>query len=261
MINFVNIENELSFQTKFGIPDKCYGLEIAKKNSPLDFQYKSNEIVSSFLAILVNSNGIVIDSINLSTSLIDDSEDYHICTGLIDYASNLDAGIYYFLVNSKYQSEYFVVVEDLIQGSLSKPPITVSGLEFYDTENDIDWGDKLGAPVDNFGIQFSGNVRPLPFIYLATDTVTSFKIINNTTGQEITLSTGLITSDSTYHICTGLIDYASAPTSGTYYFFVNDRYRSDIFCILEFAPSVNRFLLLETGDFLLLETGDRIILE
>jgi hypothetical protein len=262
MINFVNTQNELSFQTKFGIPDKCYGLEIAKKNAPLDFQYDSTDAVSSFIAVKVDNLGNAIDSVNLSTSLIDSTGTQHICDGLTDYSSDLDAGLYYFLVNSKYQSEYFVVTTDLVQASLGNTPITVSGLEFYDTQNDINWKDKEGAPVDTYGIQFGENSTPLPFRYFASDAVSTFVAVNNTTLEETNLTTSLIASDGTYHTCDGENDYSSDLSAGTYYFLVNDRYRSDIFCAVELQNIITQdALLLETSDYLLLETGDRLLLE
>jgi hypothetical protein len=262
MINFVNTQEELSFQAKFGIPDKCYGLEIAKKNAPLDFQYDSTESVSSFIAVKVDNLGDPIDSINISTSLINFTGTQHICDGLTDYSSDLEAGLYYFLVNSKYQSEYFVVSIDLVQAALGNTPITVSGLEFYDTQNDINWRDKIGSPVDSYGIQFGENSKPLPFRYFASDAVSTFVAVNNTTLEETSLTTSLITSDGTYHTCDGLNDYSSDLSAGTYYFLVNDRYRSDIFCVVELQNVVAQdALLLETGDYLLLETGFRLLLE
>ncbi len=229
MINFVDIRNELSYQKKYGIPDKYYGIEIARKNSPLDFQYYSVEVVGSFLAIKVDNNGDALESINLSTSLINDTGNYHKCTGLTDYATDLDCGLYYFLVNSNYQSEYFNVISGTIDGNLGKTPITISGLEFYDTQNEINWNKREGYPVDTFGIQGSENSIPLPFEYLATDSISTFSLVNNETGETTSLSTSLIISDGTSHKCTGLVNYASDLDCGIYYFLVNDRYRSDIF--------------------------------
>jgi hypothetical protein len=262
MINFVNTQNELSFQIKFGIPDKCYGLQVAKKNAPLDFQYDSTEVISSFIAVKVDNNENPIDSINLSTSLIDFTGTQHICDGLTDYSSDLDAGLYYFLVNSKHKSEYFVVSTDLVQAPLGNTPITVSGLEFYDTQNDINWLDKIGSPVATYAEQYGENSTPLPFRYFASDAVSTFVAVNNTTLEETNLTVGLIASNGTYHTCDGLSDYSSDLSAGTYYFLVNDRYRSDIFCVVELQNVVAQdALLLETGDYLLLETGDRLLLE
>ena len=258
MLSFVNLDNKLSFQEDFGIPNQDFGLELALKNRPLNFQYESSESVTSFLAISVDSNGHVLDSINLSTSLISSNGTYHICNGLVDYSVNLECGIYYFLVNSKYKSEYFQVFTELVQGSLSVTPISVSGLGFYDNTIQIPWREKIGAPIDTYGIQYLEDSNPLPFRYFASDSVSSFKITNLTTGIETNLTSSLVSSDGTYHYCSGLVNFSSDLECGIYFFTVNDRYESELFATMELN---NYYLLLESGDFLLKEDGYKLILE
>ena len=242
MIAFVDTNNELSFQSKFGIPDKCYGNQAALKNKPLDFQYESSELVSSFLAIQLDGLGNVLDSINLSTSLITVSGGYHICDGLTAYSSNLDAGIYYFLVNSHYQSEYFVVVDDLIEGSLGYTDINISGLGFTDNTIELSWQEKEGSPDYLYGLEYAEDSTPLPFNYLASSSITSFKAINYQTLEETTLSNSFITADGTSHLCDGLTNYTTDLDCGVYYFVVNGRYESELFGVLELENASNWIL-------------------
>ena len=133
MLGFVNIENENPIQSKLGAPYLTFGMQYALKSTPLDFQYESTEAVSTFSAIKVNNLGNYLETVSLNTALITSTGTYHVCDGRSNYASDLDCGIYYFLVNSKYQSEYFTVFDELAQASLGSTPISVSGLSFYDS--------------------------------------------------------------------------------------------------------------------------------
>ena len=266
MLSFVNIEENLSYQDVFGIPDKDFGQQFATSTAPLDFQYPSTEAVSSFVAVLIDAFGVDFETITLSTSLINSTGSNHVCDGLTDYTTPLECGTYYFLVNGKYKSELFHVVPQLIETSSFDPEISVSGLRFVDSTLDFEWKAKFGAPVQSFGLQYSEDSRPLPFIYKATDSVSSFSaVLIDNLGNVISttsLSTSLISSDGTYHKCDGLTNYASTLDCGTYYFVVNDRYISDVFKAISFDDiSEEDALLLETGDFLLFETGDKLLLE
>lgn len=110
--------------------------------------------------------------------------------------------------------------------------ISISGLEFIDSNYQVPRWQKFGAPDIAFGSQYMENTRPLPFIYLASDSVSSFKAVKVSTTYQVIAeydkSTSLITSDGTYHVCDGLTDFVSSLECGFYYFIVNNRYVSDI---------------------------------
>lgn len=231
---FVNIENELSFQMKTSIPAGGFGPEISFKNKPLDFQYPSTEAVSSFLAVKLDANQNPIENITLSNLLITSDSVSHICDGLTDYATDLDCGDYYFLVNSKYQSETFRVFPDLIDSVSNQFPISVSGLGFVNINYETPYRKKAGAPDLNYARQYGENSTMLPFIYRATDSVTSIDLVEvDGLGVEVSttsLSTALITSDGNYHTST---EGSFSFSCGTYFFRVNNKYESDTFTIVE----------------------------
>jgi len=233
MIAFVDTEIELSFQDKTGIPDKHFGLEYSLKNKPLDFNYLSDEDVSSFLAIKVDSQGNATESINLSTSLITWDGTYHNCDGLTDYSSDLDEGLYYFLVNSRFKSEYYYVIPGLIESSGSYPTISLSGLGFTDNTIELSWNEKEGSPDVLFGLEYAENSTPLQFEYLSSEAISSFKAVNYYTGEETTLTTSLVIGNGTIHSCSGETNYSSDLGEGVYYFVVNDRYESELFQTFE----------------------------
>lgn len=114
--------------------------------------------------------------------------------------------------------------------------ISISGLRFYDNTENIPYIERSGAADINFAQEYSGIDYPLPFQYLASDVISSFKAIkidnNNNSLEEIDLDTSLITSDGTYHICSGVVEYSEFLNLGMYYFIVNDRYQSDNFKVI-----------------------------
>ena len=259
MLNFVNIENEITFQSRISIPDVNFGLQIALKNAPLDFEYPATESVSTFVAVNIDSLGNEVETISLSTSLIVADGVTHSCDGSTDYSEDLDCGSYYFLVNGKYHSETFTIIPAIVQGSLGNTPISVSGLEFYDSTYQVPYRDRKGHPDLTFGIQYSENSNLLPFKYVSSEAITSFDLIElDVLGNEVSttsLSTSLISSDGSYHYSTG---NAYNFSCGIYFLRVNDKYESEIFASIELE---NSYLLLEIGDYLLLETGYKLLLE
>lgn len=263
MLSFVNIENEISFQDRLNAPEVDFGLQIALKNRPLDFQYLSSEAVSSFSAIKISNIGIIEETISLSTSLITSNGTYHICDGNTDYSTDLDCGVYYFLVNGKYQSESFQVFDALVEGSEGLTPISISGLEFFDNTLEVPWRQRIGSPYLTFGIQYSRNTTILPFIYKSSEAISSFELVGiDVFGNEtsvISISTSFLDSDGDYHYS---LESSYTFECGYYYFRVNNKYESEIFGVINLENIVMAdALLLETGDYLLLETGDRLLLE
>ena len=241
MIEFVNIENELSFQDRNGIPANDYGLIYARDSKPLPFQYRSSESVSSYVAKRVNHVGTVVEINTLSTDLINSDGTYHICDGLSDYASNLDCGLYYFLVNSKYQSEYFRVESNLTDGTDNQDNISVSGLEFFNNNYTIPWRKRIGKPDIFYGIQYAENSTPLYFDYLSSETVTSFKAVRvNNLGNDIEetdLNTSLI-SVTDHHICDAQTNYLANLDCGVYYYKINNKYESELFEVFDIDESM-----------------------
>jgi hypothetical protein len=242
MLNFVDITKERPFQVKEGTPFITFGLQNALKNKPLDFFYESSSTVSTFEAKKVNSQGVVTETISLSTSLVTSNGITHVCTGLVDYASDLETGIYYFEVNGQYWSDYFCVDDSLVNGTSNQGRIDVSGLNFFDTNYTISWRKKIGSPDILFGLPIFDNDKPPAFRYLATDAISTFKFIKiNTLGtiiEEVSLDSSLVASDGTYHTCNGLIGYTSNymfPALG--YFEVNSRYESALLKIAETSNS------------------------
>lgn len=233
MLNFVDITKEVPFQNKDAIPFLTYGLQHALKSRPLDFFYSSAVAVTSFAAKKVNSLGVVVETVNLSTSLVVADGSMHMCAGLVDYASDLSNGIYYFEINGQYWSDYFLVNDTMVDGTSGQGRIDVSGLNFINTDYNISWRKKIGSPDILYGLPVFDNRMPPAFRYLASDDVSSFKFVTITPlgiiGEEINISTSLITSDGTYHTCNGSSLYPSSymsPSIG--YFEVNLKYESDI---------------------------------
>lgn len=243
MLNFVNIEQEVPFSEKSGMPDINYGMQYSLDYAPLDFNYYSDETITSFSAIRINNVGTIIDTTALSTSLItfDSINNRHMCDGLTNFATSLDGGTYYYLVNSKYQSEIFQIISsDVTEATFNTDSIiSINGLEFFDINYDIPEQEKIGAPFTLYGSEFSTNLYPLPFEYKAKEAVTSFSMISvDTLGNELSttaLSTSLITYDTanSKHVCDGLTMYSDVVKASTYYFIVNNRYRSKQFEIFE----------------------------
>ena len=237
MLNFVDITMEVPYQDRYGIPVICFGLQNAMENKPLDFSYLATDTVSDFVAKKVNNLGDVTETINLSTSLIISDGTYHRCDGLTDYATDLEEGVYYFIVNNRYKSDYFNVVVELIEETPEQPLIAISGLAFHDRNFSISWRDREGVPDICYGIQYAENDNPLPFRYLASDSISEFKLIKIDTRynvlDELILNNSLIASDGTYHTCNGANAFSSYIFEGLYYFEVNGRYQSDIISIIE----------------------------
>lgn len=242
MLNFVNITEELSFQERFGIPTEQFGIEYALKDNPLDFQYIAGEAVSTFEAVRLDNLGNALETVSLSTSLITYANGKHTCTGLVDYASPLDCGVYYFLVNSKYQSDYFQVLPTMEESTSTNLSISISGLEFIDTDYDIAEFEKIGIPVLPFGIQGAKTITPLDFSYLANEAVSSFYAIkiDNLYNilDTITIETSLISYADGKHTCSGLVDFVTALDCGTYYYLVNGHFKSDVFSVVNLENDV-----------------------
>ena len=112
-LKFHNINNDIPDLDKAGTPMISFGEQYALNTTPLDFKYLANEAISTFEAIKVDNLGNIVETINLSTSLItyDSVNGVHNCDGLTDYATNLDTCKYYFLINSKFRSDIFQVVD------------------------------------------------------------------------------------------------------------------------------------------------------
>ncbi len=112
MLQFVDITIDKPYQDRFGLSEIGYGLQFSRSNYPLDFQYKSDEsTITTFSAISVDNIGNDVETIALSTSLITANGVYHICDGQTELAARLSCGIYYFLVNDRYKSDYFRMIE------------------------------------------------------------------------------------------------------------------------------------------------------
>jgi len=253
MLNFVNILEETPFQDKVNISDEMFGLQMGLPKTPIDFQYIASEAITSFDAIRKDITGDAIETISLSTSLIayDIANNLHICNGQSNYATELDCGIYYYLVNEKYQSESFNII-DIEEAFIdTNSIIAISGLEFFDTNFDIPEYEKQGSPLIKFASEYGTNLEPLPFQYLADDQVTSFDLIKiDPVSKQILSTTSLSTSLVAYnpitgtHICNGLSYYADIVRCGTYYFEVNERYRSKAFEIYELlCPIIDNILI------------------
>ena len=229
MLNFVNIENELSYQDKEVRLAASFGIQIANNIYPIDFQYQSDESISSFTLI----DKTTLEETSLSTALITADGEYHKCDGLTAYAESLACGIYYFLVNGKYQSEDFevYVFTDVLPGLDSI--ISVEGTYFYDiTKDEPEWT-KKGAVYARFASEYSTNIQPNKFRYISTEAVSTFELLkideNYNILETTTLDTGLIESVDGYHTCSGLIAYTSDILPGLYYYRVNDKYYSSVF--------------------------------
>lgn len=237
MINFVNIEQEETFQEKYGIPAVCFGLEYSSNLAPIDFRYIAEEAVSTFKAYKVDSIGNILAEIDIETSLIDtewvSGIFYHFCDGLTDFITELPEGTYYFLVNDKYQSEYFNAVEG-IPTSVTDTDISVSGLDFYEIGVDLDYPERQGEPYVYYGNEFASNTRALDFRYVANEAITSFKAVKIDSLynilEEIDLDTSLVTNSGGYHYSSSEI-LNNVLNIGTYYFVVNNKFRSANFCI------------------------------
>ncbi len=237
MLNFVDIQADLRFRDRTGAPAITFALQGSKSTAPLDFQIETNEAASAFVAIRIDSLGNQISSTDIELSLLTYDSPYLLSDGQTDFITDLDCGLYYYLINGRWESEIFAVVETLTDGTDTTSDIQVDGLTFYDTEKDIDYQQRQGAPDILFAKEHGTNTKPLKFRYKATDSVTSFivyqiDLLENVL-NEIILDTSLITSDSSYHDCSGLEKYSTYLNLGLFYFVVNDRYKSKKFEVAE----------------------------
>jgi hypothetical protein len=170
----------------------------------------------------------------------DATNSLHICNGQTPYGTPLECGIYYYLINNKYQSEDFKVIVNVTEGTANTNSIiSVSGLFFYNINYDIPDYQKKGAPNITFATEYGTNLSPLPFQYSASEVITSFNLVKiNRSGTILSttvLSTNLIKYDNIddIHICDGNTSYDDIVLCGLYYFEVNSKYRSKAFEILE----------------------------
>lgn len=118
MLRFVDITEDLSYLERSGIPWNIFGIQFSPNDKPLDFQYISSEAIASFTANKINLQGNIIETIILNTSLVTLSSGMHICTGQINFAANLEGGLYYFSINDRYNSELFQVTYEVLPNYL-----------------------------------------------------------------------------------------------------------------------------------------------
>jgi len=257
MLNFIDITKELPYQSKDGIPYVQFGRQYATDDYPLDFQYLSDESIISFEAIKQDYLGNNIGTINLSTSLIELEYGNHVCTGLIAYATPLDTGLYYFIVNSKYKSEDFNVITITESSFDADSVISICGLNFIDNTKELPAWDKVGASYPLFGVEYASTKYPLNFQYKSSEVISSFKAVKVTPDceimAEVDLNTSLITSLNGIHTCTGTDNYTSDLDNSMYYFIVNDKYISNLFINSELFKA--RYLKLIGDGFLKLIGG------
>lgn len=116
MLGFVDTTIEETFQDRHGVPDLNYGWQVASDIKPLTFQYESSEAISSFVAKRVDNLGDVINTVTLNTNLIQLVDGNHYCDGNTSYDTFFDCGLYYFVVNDRYQSDYFLNIETINKG-------------------------------------------------------------------------------------------------------------------------------------------------
>ena len=233
MLRFVDITKETPIQEQDGYV--LFGRQIALSTTPLDFQYESDEPVSSFIVVRKDRLNKTLETIDLNTDLISYDGSYHICNGQTDYSEALECGLYYFLVNGKYQSEDFEVLNAFDAPIPENEEISISGLYFYDFTSDISVFNKSGAFENSFAKEFATNLTPLKFQYKSNESVSSFKLIYvnrlNEIIDTIDLSTDLISSDGESHLCTGETNFSELMPDGICYFLVNDKYQSKLFQI------------------------------
>jgi hypothetical protein len=113
MLEFVNIQEEISYQEKEGMPIIPFGIQVSPPDRPIDFQYDAFEAVTSFKAIRTNANNCYIDEYDLSTSLISYDGQAHRCSGTETFNVTLPNGYFYFLVNGKFKSVTFQLTYEL----------------------------------------------------------------------------------------------------------------------------------------------------
>lgn len=114
MLRVIDTDKELSYINKVGIPDLLAGIQYSGAIKPLDFQYYSTEAITSFQAIKIDSRFKEIETLNLDTSLVTLSSNRHICTGQTELGVLLDECIYFFRINGHYDSEPFLVTNDIV---------------------------------------------------------------------------------------------------------------------------------------------------
>ena len=239
-MEFVDLRENIAFQDREGASFENFGIEISMSNYPITFSYSSDEAITSFHAINVNTNEIIDLSIDLIE--LDSLNELHICNGLTPFAENLECGYYYFLVNNYYQSDTFQVQTEFTDFPDTNLGINISGLEFVDIYLELPFDERLGASFMSFGMQFASYSTPLQFNYLSNEEITSFKaVLVDNLGkivEEITLSTDLIYADGESHLCSGINDYSESLNCGVYYFMVNDHYKSAYFKVVNLEAFV-----------------------
>ena len=110
-LNFHDVNYDIPEQNKEGAPDILFAGEFSTNVHTLKFQYKSDEAITSFEVIKLNTLGQIIETITLSNSLISSDGIYHLCEGGQEYDEILRSGVYYFMVNGHYKSKNFQIFE------------------------------------------------------------------------------------------------------------------------------------------------------
>jgi len=99
------------WRDRIGSPDISFGTQYAENSTPLQFDFLSTESLRTFKARKIDNLGNTIYEYDLSTSLITATGTHYICSGTVDYTVALQCGLYYFIVNDRYESELFEVIE------------------------------------------------------------------------------------------------------------------------------------------------------
>lgn len=241
MLNFIDISKEPELIHKEGLPVPTFGLSLAFNSHPLDFQYTSNEAITSIVANKINNTYRIIETITLPTNLLiyNSGLNLHYCDGSVNYINDLECGLYYFLVNGHYQSEVFLVTNELeALTENANSIIHISGLYFSDSDYSIEAVNHEDSPDILFGCQLADNLFPLPFQFISDESISTFKLLQldnygnvcNTTN----LSTSLISYSGGKITCTGQIQFTPNITEfGLYKYSINDRFYSEPFIITD----------------------------
>ena len=129
MLRTINIEEDLNYIDKYGIPYLLAGIQFAPTEKPIDFQYAATEAITKFEAVKIDLQGNVIDRTTLSTSLVVLSSGRHICNGQTALGLNLSESLYYYNINDKYHTEPFLVTTEMLPNLLELEDGTYLELE------------------------------------------------------------------------------------------------------------------------------------
>jgi len=233
-LGFYDNTQNTDYFTRKGVPWILFGQEFGTNTSPLTFEYISNQAVTSFKVVCVDSNKNILGEIDLNTNLIKFNGLTHLCDSTIGYNEFLNIGLFYYIVNDRYVSQVFRITQ--LTCWIIQDIIITESIE--DQPSNISFNVKLTGIEDNLNIDI-----------------------------DITFTCGIVSIQDTIYVTKGLLNKSytfdiPAGIFGACTVYISSNLCSKIYQhTFEIAPLGNCYLELESSGVLELESSGVLELE